>query len=234
MSRSSSSSDRSHRLTDLYDAASRSWQQSIERLGYPDAYTQVVTEAMQSIDPIRRWNLQVLDAGTGTGAFAHALAKADCKIARLDLLDPSEGMLNLAAAELHNSSPFVSAIVGRIGEVDLPFQTYDIVLCAHVIEHVDDVQACLAWFRKILKPGGQLLLVVSKPHWCTTLLRFVWGHRAYRSPKVVKMLDETGFVQMKVIPFQVGPPRRTSAGYIATTTKQKPRSETSLPSADNC
>lgn len=214
-------SDRSNRLTDLYDAASRGWQKSIERLGYPNAYTLVVSEAMKSIDPTRQQNLQVLDAGTGTGAFACALSKADCRIARLDLLDPSEAMLTVAVAELRTCSPSLSTIVGRIGEVELPFQTYDIVLCAHAIEHVADAHECLIWFRDVLRPGGQLLLVVSKPHWCTSLLRMVWGHRSYSPKQVARMLYESSFAQINVIPFESGPPQRTSTGYTATTTNPK-------------
>ena len=211
-----SQSNRANGLTDLYDAASRRWQKTIERLGYPDAYALVVSEAMQGIDPSRKQNLHVLDAGAGTGAFACALTQADCKIGRLDLLDPSEAMLTIAAAELHACSPSVSSIVGRIGEIDFPPQTYDIVLCAHVIEHVDDVQSCLGWFCNVLRPDGQLLLVVSKPHWCTSLLRLIWGHRSYRSARVVEMLEESGFAKIKVVSFKVGPPQRTSAGYTAT------------------
>lgn len=46
-----------------------------------------------------------------------------------------------------------------IENIDLPNQSYDKVICSHVLEHVDDIRA-LAEIKRILKPGGLALLAV--------------------------------------------------------------------------
>jgi SAM-dependent methyltransferase len=72
----------------------------------------------------------------------------------------------------------------NVESIDQPDSTYDVVLCSHVLEHVDDRKA-LSEIRRILRPGGQLVamfpivegwdstyenVAVSKP--CERLLHF--------------------------------------------------------------
>lgn len=45
-----------------------------------------------------------------------------------------------------------------IENMDLPDAGFDLILCSHVLEHVDDRKA-LAELRRVLKPGGTLLLM---------------------------------------------------------------------------
>jgi SAM-dependent methyltransferase len=46
-----------------------------------------------------------------------------------------------------------------IESIDLPDVSYDIVVCSHVLEHVDDRKALRELYR-ILRPGGQLIFMV--------------------------------------------------------------------------
>ena len=39
----------------------------------------------------------------------------------------------------------------------LPDRSYDVVVCNHVLEHVDDFRVALAEIRRILRPGGSLI-----------------------------------------------------------------------------
>jgi len=43
--------------------------------------------------------------------------------------------------------------------IDLPDASYDIVICSHILEHVDDRKSLAELFR-ILRPGGQLIFMV--------------------------------------------------------------------------
>jgi SAM-dependent methyltransferase len=47
----------------------------------------------------------------------------------------------------------------NIEHIEQPDQSWDVVLCSHVLEHVDDKLA-LSELHRILKPGGLLLLMV--------------------------------------------------------------------------
>lgn len=93
--------------------------------------------------------------------------------------------------------------------------TYDAVLSAHVVEHFPDPAAAIAWLVARLRPGGRLLLAVSRPHWCTMLLRLRWGNASIRPDRVVALLREAGLEDITVLPFAAGSPRRTSYGYTA-------------------
>jgi SAM-dependent methyltransferase len=92
---------------------------------------------------------------------------------------------------------------------------YDVVLVAHVIEHLPDTDAALRWILTRLRPGGRLYLSASRPHWCTAILRWKWGHRAFRPEDFVARLSRAGFAEIRHVPYSAGPPSRTSAGYAA-------------------
>ena len=64
------------------------------------------------------------------------------------------------ARRLTSSYPDHSADLGlNIEEIELPDAQFDTIICSHVLEHVDDSKA-LPELRRILKPGGQLLIEV--------------------------------------------------------------------------
>jgi SAM-dependent methyltransferase len=43
--------------------------------------------------------------------------------------------------------------------IDLPEASYDLVICSHILEHVDDRKSLAEIFR-ILRPGGQLIFMI--------------------------------------------------------------------------
>ncbi len=47
-----------------------------------------------------------------------------------------------------------------IQELSLPDDSYDLILCNHVLEHVPDDKKALKELYRILKPGGRLLLTI--------------------------------------------------------------------------
>jgi SAM-dependent methyltransferase len=47
----------------------------------------------------------------------------------------------------------------NIEKIDMPDASLDMIICSHVLEHVDDAKA-LGEFRRILRPGGQAVLMV--------------------------------------------------------------------------
>ncbi|WP_052340782.1 class I SAM-dependent methyltransferase [Salinarimonas rosea] len=204
------------RLTSRYDAAARRWHGKISRLRYLDAYAAIARSARERVAPAHSGApLRVLDAGAGTGGFSLAFAATRTEPLALDLLDRSGAMLAAARANLEQAGLSCRTIVGALGERSLEHGTYDVVLCSHLVEHLPDPTAALADFRAALRPGGALLLVVSKPHWCTALLRLVWGHRALADAEVAERLAAAGLVDHARCPFALGPPSRTSMGHLA-------------------
>jgi len=92
----------------------------------------------------------VLDAGAGTGALSRELAAALPTVHPV-LVDLSPGML-ARAEDLHDPRAVASLDA-------LPFRDgqFDVVLCAWVIETVDDPRAVVTELLRVLRPGGLLL-----------------------------------------------------------------------------
>lgn len=47
-----------------------------------------------------------------------------------------------------------------VTDIKLPDNTYDVVICNHVLEHVNDVNKAFSEIKRILKPGGWAILLV--------------------------------------------------------------------------
>ena len=197
---------RSGTLQSIYDAAATGWQDGISKLGFLAAYA----DLMSSV-PVVRKEPRVLDVGTGTGAFAQAWLDTHGALATLTLTDISQSMLDTAVARLPGAVTIATPLGGQLDH--MPPQ--DVVLCAHVIEHLEDPQAALAWLHDQIAPGGLLVLALSRPHWCTALVRWRWGNAAYHPAQAKQMLEAAGFAEIILHPFKSGPPSRVSHGYIA-------------------
>ena len=103
----------------------------------------------------------VLDLGCANGA--HTL-RAAARCARLFGCDYDAGQLRVARQEagrrgLANVHLFAWDITGRL---PFPDRHFDAVLFLDVIEHLDERQPVLREIRRVLKPGGRLL--VSGPN----------------------------------------------------------------------
>lgn len=98
---------------------------------------------------------RVLDAGCGGSVFPLYLAARGCRVSACDLCVPP-GLDLLHGLKVG----YVSADLGR-----LPFGTgsFDAVFCISVIEHLspDGISFALAELRRVLRPGGRLLLTTD-------------------------------------------------------------------------
>jgi SAM-dependent methyltransferase len=114
---------------------------------------------------------RMLDVGTGTGAMAFAL-KQRRPAAEVHGVDPGERMLDVART---NGVRLGHVVHFRSGWAqDLPFanEEFDAVTFAHVLRHIPVPQrpAVLAEARRVLRPGGRVLIVGMVPaRWAVPL-----------------------------------------------------------------
>jgi SAM-dependent methyltransferase len=100
----------------------------------------------------------VLDVGCGTGVFA-ALVRSAFPQATIWGVDLVAAMLS-KGRERRASPPGRVALVQGDSE-RLPFQAgaFDVVTCSNSFHHYPDQGRAVAEMRRVLKPGGRLLLV---------------------------------------------------------------------------
>jgi demethylmenaquinone methyltransferase/2-methoxy-6-polyprenyl-1,4-benzoquinol methylase len=104
--------------------------------------------------------MAMLDAGSGTGVIAAEAQDIVGRSGQVVALDPSLGMLGQAARR------GVRTRIRGMAEA-LPFAggTFDFLSMGYALRHVSDLRATFAEYRRVLKPGGRLLVLeITPPH----------------------------------------------------------------------
>jgi ubiquinone/menaquinone biosynthesis C-methylase UbiE len=129
--------------------------------------------------------LPVLDLGAGTGLFSAAIARwFDTAVIALE---PSEGMRNQAATT--RAHPRVAYVGGTGEQLPLRDGCCDSAWLSTVIHHLSDPAACAGELRRVVRPGGWVLIrqaFPDRPEPGTRLFTFWPGARAIlaRAPTV--------------------------------------------------
>ena len=153
----------SPQLTRFYDVAAPRWSQKLDQLGYPDAYDTLLRSVM-SEEPLGAIGAQihVLDCGVGTGALSCALARVLPAPFKLDSIDVSPGMLERASTHLRDTGLEVSLRHGDVRRLPYGDGVFDLVMTAHVLEHLVDPSIALNEMVRVLKPGGLLIACLTR------------------------------------------------------------------------
>ncbi len=128
----------------------------------------------------RSGELAIYEAGGGSTSFLplNVLRRAHVTVVDID------------EDQIRNNDYAQKTILGDIQTYRFAPNSFDLVICYNVIEHVPDVEAALLGFRDALKPNGLILIgapnprslsgVVTKysPHWF-----HVWFYRHVRGDK---------------------------------------------------
>ena len=121
-----------------------------------------------------RPGLRVLDAGCGRGETLLECARAGAEVAGVDYSAAAVGLTR----DLLEGEGFEADIrLGSVTDLPWPDESFDRVQFSDVIEHLDPPQTvpALAEFRRVLRPGGYLLL-----HTAPNLLFMKYGWPAVR------------------------------------------------------
>ena len=103
--------------------------------------------------------MQVVDVGMGTGLVATEILRITHEPDKLVGVDPSPGMM--AQARLPSG---VRCLEGWAEKLPLPDASADFLVMGYALRHIADLAAAFAEFRRVLKPGGKLLVLeISKP-----------------------------------------------------------------------
>ena len=100
---------------------------------------------------------RVLDAGCGSGYGSELLHRGGA--AEVVAVDVSPEVIEAVAA---NAADGVVCEVADIAALPYPEASFDLVVCFEAIEHVEEPDAVLDQFARVLRPDG--LLVISSPN----------------------------------------------------------------------
>lgn len=196
-------------LSIRYDNAASGWFANMARLGYTNAYRDFLCRAV----PKALSGGKVCDIGTGGGVFADALVKSGGAPDCLTLVDPSQQMLSEAAKLLRPQTRRLMCHCASL-ETFGPADRFNVVLASHVIEHCKQPQHALCKLWRLVAPGGRLVLVISRPHWCQWIIWLRWQHRWFSQARIIAMAANLHLPHPGVFRFFSGPPQRTSLGYV--------------------
>jgi SAM-dependent methyltransferase len=101
---------------------------------------------------------RVLDAGCGSGPVLAALRDRGAIVTGFD---SSPGMLAQARQRLGDDADLHEAALGR--PLPFPDGAFDDVIAALVLHYLQDWGPALAELRRVLKPGGRLIVAVDHP-----------------------------------------------------------------------
>jgi SAM-dependent methyltransferase len=98
----------------------------------------------------------VVDVGCGNGVYLAGLARRGHRGLTIGV-DMSPGML----AATRRGAPAAGLTVGDAAALPVADHAADVTLAPHMLYHVRDPAAAAAEFRRITRPGGQLLVVLN-------------------------------------------------------------------------
>lgn len=104
---------------------------------------------------------RVCDLGCGTGAYTIALAREVGDIGQVYAVDVHREQLHTLRATLERQKLLNVEILWADIEKGIPIEAYslDAVIMSNILFQLHDIDAALSYVAKILKPGGQLLVV---------------------------------------------------------------------------
>lgn len=139
---------------DHYDAFAESYARQNETGLFNAHYEKPAMLALAGDVRARR----ILDAGCGAGPLAEALRDRGAEVTGFDA---SPAMVALARRRL---GPDITLLVADLAE-PLPFGTgeFDDVVVSLVLHYLENWSGPLAELRRVLRPGGRLILSVNHP-----------------------------------------------------------------------
>lgn len=136
-----------------------------------------------------RTNLRLIDIGCGTGALTKELEQyGECTG-----IDFSEQAVDFCRAR-----GVRDVRLGSVEATGFEANTFDVVLCLDVLEHIPNDTKGIAEIKRILKPGGVAIIFVP-------VFTFLWSvtdelshhYRRYRLPELTEKFRTEDFVLLR-------------------------------------
>jgi demethylmenaquinone methyltransferase/2-methoxy-6-polyprenyl-1,4-benzoquinol methylase len=112
-----------------------------------------------------RPGMRVLDVAAGTGDLARAFARAAGPAGLVVLTDINAQMLTAGRDRLLDEGRIVPAVRCDAERLPFPDRTFDVVSVGFGLRNMTHKELALAQMRRVLKPGGRLLVLEFSKIW---------------------------------------------------------------------
>ncbi len=106
-----------------------------------------------------------LDVGSGTGANTARLAAIVGPGGSATGVEPNPALREVATRRAQATGSTAVFVDGTAGALPLPDASVDVIVCERVLQHVDDPDAAVREFARVLRSGGRVALLDSD--WAT-------------------------------------------------------------------
>ena len=200
-------------LANRYDAVSGSWERTAGRFQLEAAYqdlllTSQIATVLGQVGP----QAQVLDCGVGSGSLSIALDGILTDRATFHGIDISAEMLLQARSKMHAAG--LRAHCQQADVLSLPYndQSFDVVMAAHVLEHLPNPRRALKEMIRVLKPGGMVFVCITRPSLFGAVIQLKWRTWAVTEKQGVSWLRDCQLTEVGCQPVHLG----SCAGVAST------------------
>ncbi len=137
-----------------WDERSQTYDNSLSHSGLKEIWKNILTKHLKN-----EKKLKILDVGTGTGFLALLLGDIGYDVIALDL---SLNMLKKAYLKAKNKNLKINFILGDAENPPFKSESFDLIICRHLIWTLPQPKKALQAWYNLLKPGGILIILDSK------------------------------------------------------------------------
>ena len=113
-------------------------------------------------------------------------------------------MLAVADAELRRAGIVAELRQSDIRAIPDPDRSFDVVMAAHVLEHLPEPQAALSEMARVLKPGGVLFACMTRRSVFGTLIQLRWRTWVVSERRGIAWLRKSGLDDVGFRPIGLG------------------------------
>jgi len=141
-------------------------------------------------------NGDILEVGAGSGSFSQAISKVATHLVSVEPSKKFHDELAMKLEGIRNSESFCGTLSEFVGSIDESAQArkFDLVLYAHVLEHISDDISELNLARQQLFPDGKAIIVVpSMPRLYGSVDSLSGHQRRFTSKELKAVAEMAGF-----------------------------------------
>ncbi len=160
---------------------------------------------------------KVLDVGCGGGILAESMAVEGANVTGLDMGKEPLEVARLHALETGTKLEYIQSTIEDHAE-QFP-QTYDVVTCMEMLEHVPDPQSVISACAKLVKPNGHVFFSTLNRNFKSYLFAIVGAEKLLkivpegthehekfiRPAELIKMIDQTPLQELGITGLHYNP-----------------------------